>query len=120
MNTKPIVLVVEDEPLLRLFATDMIEDAGFEVIDVANASEAIAILEGRPDVRIVFTDVNMPGGIDGIKLAVCIRNRWPPIAIIITSGKPWPLGVAVPHEAVFFSKPYRQDRIIGTLQSMAA
>lgn len=120
MIMKPIVLVVEDEPLLRLFATDMIEDAGFEVIDVGNASEAIAILEDRPDVRIVFTDVDMPGGIDGIKLAACIRDRWPPIAIIITSGKPWPSGVTLPHQAVFFSKPYRQDRIVGTLQQMAA
>lgn len=120
MTVKPIVLVVEDELLLRLFATDMIEDAGFQVIDVANSSEAIAILEGRGDVQIVFTDVDMPGGVDGIKLAACIRNRWPPIAIIITSGKPWPSGVTLPREAVFFAKPYRQDRIVGTLQRMAA
>ena len=117
---KLIVLVVEDEPLLRLFAIDMIEDAGFAVIDVANASEAIGILETRPDIRIVFTDVDMPGGIDGIRLAACIRDRWPPIRIIITSGKPWPTGVTLPSEAVFFSKPYRQDRVVDTIQRMAA
>ncbi len=117
---RPVVLVVEDEPLLRLFAIDMIEDAGFAVIDVASADAAIAVLEARADVRIVFTDVDMPGGIDGIKLAACIRDRWPPIEIIITSGKPWPSGVSLPSDAVFFSKPYRQDRVIDTIQRMAA
>ena len=120
MTPKPVVLVVEDEPLLRLFATDMIEDAGFEVIDVANAAEAILVLETRPDVRIVFTDVDMPGGIDGIKLGACNRDRWPPIEIIITSGKPWPIGIKAPERSVFFSKPYRQDRVIETIQRMAA
>ena len=117
---RPVVLVVEDEPLLRLFATDMIEDAGFAVIDVGSASEAIAVLERRPDVRIVFTDVDMPGGIDGIRLAACVRDRWPPIKIIITSGKPWPTGVMLPTDAIFFSKPYGQDRVISTIQRMTA
>ena len=74
---KPVVLVVEDEPLLRLFATDMIEEAGFEVLQAPNASAALMTLEERLDVRVVFTDVNMPGGIDGIMLAICIRRRWP-------------------------------------------
>lgn len=117
---KPIVLVVEDEPLLRLFATDMIEDAGFEVIDVANSAAAIAVLEARSDVRIVFTDIDMPGGINGIRLGACIRDRWPPIEIIITSGKPWPVESPLPQRAVFFSKPYRQDRVIDTIRRMAA
>ena len=117
---RPVVLVVEDEPLLRLFATDMIEDAGFAVIDVGSASAAIAVLERRPDIRIVFTDIDMPGGLDGIALAACIRDRWPPIKIIITSEKPWPTGVTLPTDAIFFSKPYRQDRVISTIQQMAA
>lgn len=119
MTGRPVVLVVEDEPLLRLFATDMIEDAGFGVIDVANASEAIAVLEIHSDVRVVFTDVDMPGGIDGIRLAACVRDRWQAISVIITSGKPWPIGASLPSEAVFFSKPYRQDRVIDTIQRMA-
>jgi DNA-binding NtrC family response regulator len=120
MKRKPIVLVVEDEPLLRLFATDLIEDAGFEVVQAANASDAVAILETRTDIKIVFTDVDMPGGIDGIKLAACIRDRWPPIEIIITSGKPWPRGVTLPHDAVFLPKPYRSDRVLETIHRMAA
>ena len=99
----PVVLVVEDEPL-----------------EAANAAEAIALLESRDDIRIVFTDIDMPGGLDGIALAACIRDRWPPISIIMTSGKPWPPRVAIPADTVFFSKPYRQDRVIASLQRMAA
>lgn len=116
----PIVLVVEDEPLLRLFAAQVVEDAGYEPLEAANAAEAIAILESRPDIRIVFTDIDMPGGLDGIKLAACIRDRWPPIKIIMTSGKPLPPRTVMPAETVFFSKPYRQDRVIASLHSLAA
>lgn len=81
---KPVVLVVEDEPLLRLFASDMIEEAGFEVLQASDASDALVTLQDRLDIRVVFTDVNMPGGIDGIMLAIRIRERWPAIQIIIT------------------------------------
>src|ERR1017187_8269176 len=82
----PAVLVVEDEPLVRLGAVQAIEDAGFEVIEAANADEAIRILENRSDIRVVFTDIQMPGSIDGLKLVHAVRNRWPPIRIIVTSG----------------------------------
>lgn len=116
----PIVLVVEDEPLLRIFASQMVEDAGYEPLEAANSAEAIAILESRPDIRIVFTDVDMPGGLDGIKLAACIRDRWPPIKIIITSGKPLPPRTTLPAETIFYPKPYRQDRVIASLHQMAA
>ena len=117
---KPVVLVVEDEPLLRLFASDMIEEAGFEVLQAPNASAALMTLEERLDVRVVFTDVNMPGGIDGIMLAICIRRRWPAIQIIITSGRPWPAEAVVPADIVFFPKPYRQDRVLDTVRKLAA
>ena len=82
----PVVLIVEDEPLVRLGAVQAIEDAGFEVIEAANADEAIRILENRSDIRVVFTDIHMPGSIDGLKLAHAVRDRWPPIKIIVTSG----------------------------------
>lgn len=120
LSPVPIVLVVEDEPLLRLFAIQVVEDAGYESLDAASAAEAIAILESRPDIRIVFTDVDMPGGLDGMMLAACIRDRWPPIKIIITSGKPLPPSASMPAETVFFPKPYRQDRVIASLHEMAA
>ncbi len=84
---KPVVLVVEDEPLIRLNAVAMIEEAGYEVVEAANADEAISILESRSDIRIVFTDVHMPGSMDGLKLAHAVRDRWPPIKLIVTSGQ---------------------------------
>jgi CheY-like chemotaxis protein len=80
------VLVVEDELLSRLHAASLVEDAGYSAIEAANADEAIAILEARKDIRIVFTDIDMPGSMDGLKLARAIRNRWPPIELILTSG----------------------------------
>jgi CheY-like chemotaxis protein len=73
----PAVLIVEDEPLVRLCAVDTVEGAGFEVIEAANADEAIRILESRSDIRVVFTDLHMPGAMDGLKLAHAVRNRWP-------------------------------------------
>ena len=82
----PVLLVVEDEPLLRMLAVDVGEDAGFLVVAAANADDAVAILESRGDIRLVFTDIDMPGSLDGMKLAACIRDRWPPIHIILTSG----------------------------------
>src|ERR1700730_3227845 len=83
----PAVLIVEDEPLVRIGAVHIIEDAGFEVIEAASADEAIRILESRSDIRVVFTDVHMPGTMDGLKLAHAVRNRLPPTKKIVTSGR---------------------------------
>ena len=88
MNQKPpVVLVVEDDRLLRLLAVEIVEDAGLVAVEAANADEAIAILERRVDIALIFTDVDMPGTMDGLKLAHAVRRRWPPIKIIIVSGK---------------------------------
>lgn len=119
-GTRPIVLVVEDEPVLRMMAVDLVEDAGFEAVEAANAAQAVAILERRLDIRIVFTDIDMPHGMDGIRLAALIRDRWPPIDIIITSGKVEPHPDALPARSVYFSKPYRTEQVVGTLREMAA
>src|SRR3954452_5138099 len=83
---RPVVLIVEDEFLLRMDAADMIDAAGFEVLEAGNADEAIDILESRRDVTVVFTDIQMPGSMDGLKLARAVRGRWPPIKIVATSG----------------------------------
>jgi two-component system, response regulator PdtaR len=83
----PVVLIVEDEFLLRLDSAETIESAGFEVIQAANADEAIAILKARPDIHVVFTDIQMSGSMDGLKLARFVRDRWPPIKIEATSGR---------------------------------
>src|SRR5258707_15153422 len=83
-SKRPVVLIVEDEFLLRMDAVDMIAAAGFEVGEAANADDAIEILESRRDITVVFTDIQMPGSMDGLKLAHAVRGRWPPIKIVAT------------------------------------
>ena len=85
---RPVVLIVEDEPLIRLNACNMLKDDGFEVIGAASAHEAIQILETRSDICLIFTDVQMPGTMDGLALVRMARDRWPPIKIVVTSGDP--------------------------------
>jgi CheY-like chemotaxis protein len=105
-SKKPAVLIVEDEPLVRLGAVGAIENAGFEVIEAADADEAITILENRSDVRVIFTDIQMPGSMDGLKLVHAVRNRWPPIKIIVTSGRGQVSEKDLPEGGRFFVKPY--------------
>jgi CheY-like chemotaxis protein len=115
----PAVLIVEDEPLVRIGAVNLIEDAGFEVIEAANADEAIGILECRSDVRVVFTDIHMPGSMDGLKLAHAVRNRWPPIRIIVTSGRELIAEQVLPEGGRFFAKPYNPIEILDALRGWA-
>jgi CheY-like chemotaxis protein len=117
--SKTIVLVVEDEPIQRLMAVTVVEDAGFESIEAGNAAEAICILESRNDIRIVFTDIDMPGSVDGTKLAACIRDRWPPVQIVVTSGYLAGKDVALPARSLFFPKPYSARAIAEALRRMA-
>ena len=119
-SKKAIVLVVEDEPLLRLAALYLVADAGFEPLEAANADEAIRILEARTDINIVFTDIDMPGSMDGLKLAEAVRGRWPPIQIIVTSGHRLVAPSDMPAGSVFFAKPYKEEEVMATLQRMAA
>lgn len=116
----PVLLIVEDEPLLRMMAVDLAEEAGFEVIEAPNATVAVAILEARSDIRLVFTDIDMPGGIDGMRLAACIRDRWPPINIIVTSGQNRPAPSAMPDRSVFLPKPYCHEQLVRTMRAMTA
>ena len=117
---KTVILIVEDEPLLRMAAVDMVEDAGFEAVEAADATEAIHILETRLDIRIVFTDIDMPRGMDGMKLAACIRDRWPPIMIILTSGHHHAPDVKMPAESVFFPKPYKERDVVAAFRRFAS
>ena len=84
---RPFILIVEDDYLIRTHAGEVIRDAGFEVVEASNADEAIMILESRRDIRVLFTDVRMPGSMDGLKLAHAVRDRWPPVHIVATSGQ---------------------------------
>lgn len=120
MIESPVILVVEDEPLLRIAAIDMVESAGFAAIEASGATEAIAILETRPDICIVFSDIDMPLGIDGIKLAAVIRERWPSIEIILVSGQVNPPFVGLPARSLFFSKPYKESQVVDAMRRFAA
>jgi CheY-like chemotaxis protein len=97
-------------PLIRLNAIQIIEDVGHEVVEAANADEAMLILERGADVRIVFTDINMPGSMDGLQLAGAIRNRWPPIQLVVTSGKVMLKPGDLPPNGRFLAKPYSADQ----------
>src|SRR5436853_5874590 len=104
---KPVVLVVEDEPLIQSTALAMVEDAGFEAIPASDADEAIRILESRNDIRAVFTDIQMPGSMDGLRLARVVRSRWPPVALIVTSGQKTVFEADLPTGGKFLPKPYK-------------
>jgi len=117
-NQRPVVLVVEDEGLIRSTAIDMVEAAGFEAIAASDADEAIRILESRNDIRAVFTDVQMPGSMDGLRLARVVRNRWPPVALIVTSGHAHVEETDLPTGGRFLSKPYQQAKIEGLLRQL--
>ncbi len=117
---KATVLIVEDEHLLRLMAADVIAGAGFDVVEATNADEAIFILKSRSDIRIVFTDIQMPGSMDGMKLAAFVRNRWPPIELIITSARCGSEFVDLPDRAIFLPKPYNYGDVVAMLHRLAA
>jgi CheY-like chemotaxis protein len=117
-DNRPVVLVVEDELLLRVNAAEMITEAGFEVIEAGNADEAIAILEARADIHIVFTDIQMPGSMDGLKLTRFVRGRWPPIKLVATSGQVAIADGDLPEGGVFIGKPYTAAKISATLRGL--
>jgi CheY-like chemotaxis protein len=115
---RPVVLIVEDEFLLRMNAIDMIRGAGFEAVEAADADEAIRILETRRDITVVFTDIQMPGSMDGLKLARAVRGRWPPIKIVATSGHINVTEMDLPDGGRFLPKPYAADQITGLLREL--
>lgn len=115
-NGKAVVLVVEDSTIIRMGAVDLVLAAGYEALQASDADEAIAVLESRGDVDLVFTDVQMPGTMDGIRLSHYIRDRWPPVKLIVASGAAILAESSLPAGSRFFSKPYDDDTII---QAMA-
>lgn len=110
-NGKAVVLVVEDSTIIRMSAVDLVLSAGYEALEACDADEAIGILESRDDVDLVFTDVQMPGTMDGIKLSHYISDRWPPVRLIVTSGQAILEASNLPTGSRFFSKPYDSHAI---------
>ena len=115
---RPVVLVVEDDFLIRIDAVEMIEAAGFDVVEAANADEAMKILEVRLDITVVFTDIQMPGSMDGLKLARAVRGRWPPIKIVATSGHVGVRPTDLPEGGRFLPKPYNSMQVAGLLREL--
>jgi CheY-like chemotaxis protein len=116
---KDIVLIVEDEALLRMAAVCFVEEAGFEAIEASDADEAVAFLQSRDDIRLVFTDIDMPtGSMNGLRLAAAVRMRWPPIKIILVSGLRIPEKNDLPAGTKFFSKPYDQDHMVAVMYEL--
>jgi two-component sensor histidine kinase/ActR/RegA family two-component response regulator len=114
----PTVLIVEDEMMLRMRAVDLVEDAGFTPVEAVNADEALSILESRSDIELLFTDIQMPGTMDGLKLAHAVHERWPSIKIILVSGQLNPTDDDKPADSRFFGKPIDVKDMIAEMQDM--
>jgi CheY-like chemotaxis protein len=111
------ILLIEDEPLVRLFLSDLLIDAGFRIVETANAGEALTVLEAGIRVSVILADVDMPPGIDGYELARQVHERWPHIEILMTSGRRWPVEGDLPPGAAFLAKPCPNDAIISHVQA---
>ena len=111
----PVVLIVEDEMLLRMRAVDMVEDAGYTSVEAVDADEAVTILEARSDIALLFTDIQMPGSMDGLRLAHAVHERWPPIKIILVSGALKLEKSDIPPDSRFFGKPLEAQCSVATM-----
>jgi CheY-like chemotaxis protein len=114
----PVVLVAEDEELVRLYAADLLLDAGYKVIDVASAEAALAAMADQPDIRVHFTDIQTPGKLDGIELARKVHEQWPLVLLLITSGGRQPAKAEIADHGHFIPKPYRPNDVLNEIAAM--
>ena len=114
-----IVLIVEDNPILMLSLVDYVEDAGCEAVEASSVGEAIHILETRADIRTVFTDLDMRGSTAGMNLALAVRDRWPPIELLMVSSQPWDED-QLPERGLVFGKPFDKRKIVAAIRKFAA
>jgi CheY-like chemotaxis protein len=114
-----VILVVEDEPLVRMFLADALDEAGFKVFEAVSADEAITLLEARPDIQALVTDIEMPGSMNGIGLTRAVRARWPGIGLVVTSGRVRPGPDDLPADVAFLAKPYLLETVITVIRQMA-
>lgn len=114
------VLVVEDEALVRMDVSHRLSEDGFEVYEAATADDAIRLLEAHSGIQILFTDIDMPGTMDGLKLSAYVRDRWPPVRIVVTSGHRKVDVVDLPDGGVFYSKPYNYTEVAQSFRELAA
>jgi CheY-like chemotaxis protein len=115
----PCVLFVEDEHLIRMIAVAMLEDAGYVVVEASTADAALSVLEQRRGVDVVFTDIDMPGSMDGLALTGRVAERWPRIRLVVTSGRAWLREAEVPDDGRFLPKPYRSPQLLEVIGAAA-
>lgn len=118
-SESPSVLIVDDEAIVRMDLADLFRDAGLETFEAGSAEEAIRIMEANDRIRVLFTDIDMPGSMDGLKLSHYVRDRWPPIRIIVASGHTFASAAQLPPLATFLPKPFQTgelDRIVRSIQ----
>jgi two-component system, response regulator PdtaR len=116
----PLVLVVEDDFLVRMNAVFLLEEAGFETLQAGTAEEAMGLLETRSDIKVVFTDINMPGSMDGLALGHVVRSRWPAVGLVLTSGYVQVRNEHVPERGLFLGKPYQPAELIRMVGSLVS
>ncbi len=116
--SRPVVLLVEDEPLVRTLQVDILRDAGFWVVEAQDADEAFEVLKRRSDVKAVLTDVDMPGSINGFEFARLVAQGWPDVGILVISGKAAPGPHDLPGSASFIAKPVRPAPLVAELKQV--
>jgi len=117
---QPVVLLVEDEPLVRLTQVDILKESEFWVVEAQDADEAFELLKSRPEIDAILTDVDMPGSMDGFEFARLVRQGWPEVAVLVISGKTAPGPGDLPPNATFLHKPIMPDDLIAALQEVMA
>jgi two-component system, response regulator PdtaR len=118
LNSTAAILVVEDESLIRFWVAELLEENGFSVLMAADADTALILLESRPDVDLLFTDVQMPGSLNGMELARVVHARWPNILLMLTSGRERPTRTEMPEDGRFVAKPYSAQELIGQVNDL--
>ncbi|WP_292497566.1 response regulator [Methylobacterium sp.] len=118
-TTRPVVLVVQDEPILAMVMSDFVEEAGCQAVVATSTASAIQILEARADIHVVFADLDVRGSVMGLTLMAMIRDRWPPIELVMT-GALRPDVARIPARGIFCDKPFRGDRVVEAVRKFAA
>lgn len=119
ISSRPVILIVEDEAMIRMGAATLLEDLGYDYYEASDADQAVALLERHPEITIVFTDIQMAGSMDGLQLADYARRRWPPLKFIIVSGNHPATAIEMPQGARFFAKPYSSVAIGDAIRAFA-
>jgi two-component system, response regulator PdtaR len=114
----PTILVTEDDALLRLYTSELLEESGYTVVEANSAEEALKVMEARKDVRLLFTDIQMPPGCDGLELARQVHKRWPKVLLVITSGQVKPAKAQIADDGHFIGKPYQAKELLGEIDGM--